>query len=92
MAAPVRCDLFLRAFDGQGKAIGEQSIRFDPNGLLLADMALATVTLPPAKAIELNVRYLGGPFSGLTVAEFDDVTYMEYGNDDAGKAACGEGF
>lgn len=74
VAAPVSCDLFLRAFDGQDKAIGEQFIRFDPNGLLLADMTLATVTLPPAKVIELDVRYPGGNVvSGLTVAEFDDV-------------------
>ena len=56
-------------------------------------MTLATVTLPPAKVIELDVRCpRGNVVSGLTVAEFYDVTYMEYGNEDAGKAACGEGF
>lgn len=96
---PVGCLLTLTSSDGKGKSNGVQKVTYTPNNLVLADMMKVTATLPPARVVQVNATILRtegdglGPIgSVLTVLVMDDVSYIQYQNDAAGKHACGDGF
>ena len=95
---PLPCNITLTAYGGGNRQVGQQNFTFTPSNPLVSNMQVANVRLPPADVILVQAAIsvlnlpLPLPTNALTGAVFDNVTYVEYDNNDAGIAACGAGF